>query len=228
MVYLDQYRFVSELLVLFIAGATCLLSLRFLGQAAPAGAGVLRAGALRDHRHAGHDRVGRLHPAVHRAWRSCRSRSTCWRASTASGARRPRRRSSTSWWAPSPRVSCSTASRWCTAPPDRPTTSSSAQQLTTDTVAAGPHGPGAAAGRVRLQDRRGAVPHVGTRRLRRRAHAGHRLHGDGREDRRVRGAGTGADRGVPGLHRPLAADRRGARRRCRWSSATWWRWRRDR
>jgi NADH-quinone oxidoreductase subunit N len=32
MVYLDQYRFVSELLVLFIAGATCLLSLRFLGK----------------------------------------------------------------------------------------------------------------------------------------------------------------------------------------------------
>ena len=32
MVYLDQYRFVSELLVLFIAGSTCLLSLRFLGK----------------------------------------------------------------------------------------------------------------------------------------------------------------------------------------------------
>ena len=32
MVFLDQYRFVSELLVLFIAGSTCLLSLRFLGK----------------------------------------------------------------------------------------------------------------------------------------------------------------------------------------------------
>ena len=32
MVYLDAYRFVSELLILFIAGATCLLSLRFLGK----------------------------------------------------------------------------------------------------------------------------------------------------------------------------------------------------
>lgn len=32
MVYLDAYRFLSELLVLFIAGSTCLLSLRFLGK----------------------------------------------------------------------------------------------------------------------------------------------------------------------------------------------------
>jgi NADH-quinone oxidoreductase subunit N len=32
MVYLDAYRFVSELLVLFIAGSTCLVSLRFLGK----------------------------------------------------------------------------------------------------------------------------------------------------------------------------------------------------
>jgi NADH-quinone oxidoreductase subunit N len=32
MVFLDPYRFVSELLVLFIAGSTCLLSLRFLGK----------------------------------------------------------------------------------------------------------------------------------------------------------------------------------------------------
>lgn len=32
MVFLDAYRFVSELLVLFIAGSTCLLSLRFLGK----------------------------------------------------------------------------------------------------------------------------------------------------------------------------------------------------
>lgn len=32
MVYLDNYRFVSELLILFIAGATCLLSLRFLAK----------------------------------------------------------------------------------------------------------------------------------------------------------------------------------------------------
>ncbi len=32
MVYLDPYRFTSELLVLFIAGSTCLLSLRFLGK----------------------------------------------------------------------------------------------------------------------------------------------------------------------------------------------------
>ena len=32
MVYLDPYRFVSELLILFITGATCLLSLRFLGK----------------------------------------------------------------------------------------------------------------------------------------------------------------------------------------------------
>jgi NADH-quinone oxidoreductase subunit N len=32
MVFLDAYRFLSELLVLFIAGSTCLLSLRFLGK----------------------------------------------------------------------------------------------------------------------------------------------------------------------------------------------------
>jgi NADH-quinone oxidoreductase subunit N len=32
MVYLDGYRYMSEALILFIAGATCLLSLRFLGR----------------------------------------------------------------------------------------------------------------------------------------------------------------------------------------------------
>ena len=39
------------------------------------------------------------------------------------------------------------------------------QQLTTDTSLPRPHGPGAAPRRVRLQDRGGAVPHVGARRL---------------------------------------------------------------
>ena len=41
-------------------------------------------------------------------------------------------------------------------------------------------------GRAGVQGRGGAVPHVGARRVRGRAHAGHRLHGGGREGGRVR------------------------------------------
>ena len=40
--------------------------------------------------------------------------------------------------------------------------------------------------RAGVQGRGGAVPHVGARRVRGRAHAGHRLHGGGREGGRVR------------------------------------------
>ena len=47
---------------------------------------------------------------------------------------------------------------------------------------------GAAARRARLQDRRGAVPHVDARRLRGRAEPGDRVHGVGHEGRRLRRA----------------------------------------
>ncbi len=93
------------------------------GQAAPARAGVLRAGAVRDHRHAADGCRRPTSSSCSSASRSCRSRCTCWRASTGSGARRRKRRSSTSSSAPSRRRSCSTASRWSTAPRGRPTTS---------------------------------------------------------------------------------------------------------
>ena len=59
----------------------------------------------------------------------------------------------------------------------------------------------AAAHRLRVQGRGRAVPHVGAGRVRRRPDAGHGLHGDRGQGRRVRGAGPGADRGVLGDRR---------------------------
>ena len=61
-------------------------------------------------------------------------------------------------------------------------------------------------GRPRLQGERRAVPHVDARRLRRGAHAGHDLHGRGREERGVR---HDAPRAAHRLRRPIRLVGRG-------------------
>ena len=69
------------------------------------------------------------------------------------------------------------------------------------------------ADRLRVQGGGGAVPHVGARRLRRGADAGHGFHGDGRQDRRVHRPRAHALRGVSRDGAVLAAGDRRARRR---------------
>ncbi len=76
------------------------------------------------------------------------------------------------------------------------------------------------ADRVRVQGGRGAVPHVGARRVRGRADADHGVHGRHGEGGRVRGAPAGLDGGVSDRVRRMASGRRPASPSPRWSSAT--------
>ena len=79
---------------------------------------------------------------------------------------------------------------------------------------------------LRLQGGERAVPHVGPRRLRGRAHHGDRLHGGGRQGRRLRRRCLRVfAQGLPGLGPHWQPAGRGARDPHHARSATWGRWR---
>ena len=80
--------------------------------------------------------------------------------------------------------------------------------------------PRAARRRLRLQGRGGAVPPVGARRLRGRAHLGHRVHGDHREGGGVRGAAAADHAGLRPRSRRVSAICSGCSPPRRSSSAT--------
>ena len=146
-------------------------------------------------------------------------RSTRWRASAATGWRARRPRSSTSSPAPSRRRSSSTASRCCTASAGAPRSRASRLRSARERSGTGPlRGPrhGAAARRLRLQGRQRAVPHVGARRLRGRAHDGHGAHGGRRQGGGVRRVAARVRRGAAG-----AWPRTGSPRSPCWPSSRW-------
>ena len=120
---------------------------------------------------------------------------------------RPRRASNISCSARSPAASCSTASRCSTASPARPCSPASRSALGDGAVDRRAVRHRLRARRPRLQDQRGAVPHVDARRLRRRADAGHRLLRQRAQGRGDGAAGPRRDRGDGPGDRRLAADR---------------------
>ena len=165
---------------------------------AAAGAGVLPAGPARHDRDDAAGRGQRPHHGLPRPRGDVGGGVRPGRLTTAAAASPRRRPSSTSSSARSPRASCSTASRWSTAPPAPPTSC-----MAGTCFAGGPNcrcmaapRPRPAADRLRVQGGGRAVPHVGARRVRRRAHAGHGLHGH-------RGQGGGVRRADPAPLRRL-------------------------
>ena len=83
---------------------------------------------------------------------------------------------------------------------------------------------GPAARRLRLQDRRRALPHVVARRLRGLAVAGRRVHGRGGQGRGLRRFAAGVRLLVRDRPGRLAARHLGAGLLSAWCSARWWRW----
>ena len=182
-----------------------------------AGRRVLRAGAVLDRRH-DHDGDGER-PAghLHRARDPVAGGLRADRHPPRQRRRAPKRRSSTSCSARSRARSSSTASRSPTASP----AARGSRRSGSYPVGAGaerqpddPAGARAAAGRLRLQDLGGAVPHVDARRLRGRAGHRHRLHVHRRQGGGVCRVRARVPVGLRAVQRRLgAAGRRRWRRR---------------